>query len=224
MHSFQSQPLQQSLTAFITQHHQYNEAYGLFPGNEIRFYTQPATPQIDERIPMSPELTDFYTHCKINDPAAEGTKRMKHATIEIGDGPFLDFPAPEELYRQQLGYRWITTADPNTLVTSPHWPEPHVVIANANSDPIIVDTSVPGSPVYGAIEGGQAKLLARSLADFFQALAILIEAALAFDGQITDEDTYEVKPDYVKLIKEKLSSLLEEEMIHHLLDYLSISE
>lgn len=224
MHTFQSQPLQQSLTAFITQHHQYNEAYGLFPGNEIRFYAEPISPQIDERIPLSPELTDFYTHCQINDPAAEGTKRMKHATIEIGDGPFLDFPAPEELYRQQLGYRWITTADPNTLVASPHWPEHHVVIANYNSDPIIVDTSAPGSPVYGAIEGGQAKLLAKSLADFFQSLSILIEAALAFDGQITDEDTYEVKADYVARIKERLHSVLEEQTIRHLLDYLSISE
>ncbi|MDN4599731.1 hypothetical protein P5G61_00705 [Paenibacillus sp. F6_3S_P_1C] len=33
------------------------------------------------------------------------------------------------------------------------WKPSHVVIANVNDDPLIVDTAAPDSPVYAAFEG-----------------------------------------------------------------------
>ena len=49
---------------------------------------------------------------------------------------------------------------------SDSWPPNHVVIANVNDDPIIVDVGAPHSPVYAAFEGGEPKQVADSWPTF----------------------------------------------------------
>lgn len=103
------------------------------------------------------------------DANAAGTRKLKNAAVEIGDTAVLFFAAPEHLYRQQLGYRWIGADE--LVQKSSSWPPHHVVIATYNDDPLIVDTDAAHSPVYAAYEGGAPQQVADSLADFFTALS-----------------------------------------------------
>ncbi|MDQ0171219.1 hypothetical protein [Paenibacillus tundrae] len=215
--------LNTALNRFIEQQNVYNEAYGLFKDHDIRPFPSQQVPFIDERIPLSPELMYFYSNYEMVDAKAEGTLKMKSAAVEIGDAALLFFVAPEHLYRQQLGYRWIGMEEP--YQESPDWEPQHVVIANLNDDPLIVDTQASHSPVYAAFAGGEPQPIARSLADFFHALAILIEAARAYGGEVKDEDTYETKPEYLEHVIPLLQeSLGKEEYVTHLLAYLSLEE
>lgn len=91
-----------------------------------------------------------------------------------------------------------------------------------NDDPLIVDVQASGSPVYAAFEGGEPKLIANSLADCFHALSILIEGALLFQGETSDEETYETKPDFLAHVMPPLSDLLGSEQMDALLEYLSL--
>lgn len=212
--------LHTALTSFIEQQDRYNEAYGLFPDTYIRSYPQRTDYEVDERILLSPELEYLYSHYEMLDEKAAGTLKLKSAPVLIGDGILLSFAAPEHLYRQQLGYRWI--GDPASPQESADWPPHHVVIAVYNDDPIIVDTSQPGSPVYAAFEGGDPEPIAASLADFFTTLAIMIEGAFDWQGEIMDEETEEVKAGYIESIQPRLQELLGETFMHHLLVYLSL--
>ncbi|WP_256022463.1 hypothetical protein [Paenibacillus kribbensis] len=120
------------------------------------------------------------------DAKAAGTHKLKNAAVEIGDAAVLFFAAPEHLYRQQLGYRWIGTGE--LVHESSSWSPHHAVIATYNEDPLIVDTGAARSSVYAAYEGGAPQQVADSLADFFAALSILIEAARTFKGELKDEE------------------------------------
>ncbi len=212
--------LEQAASAFVQQHREYNTAYGLFKGNGIVPYNQQTSFEVDERIPLSPELEYWYNHYEMVDPQAVGTLRLQHAAVLIGDGILLSFAAPAHLHRLQLGHRWIGDAEMPS--ESEDWKPEHVVIASYNDDPIIADTSAKGTPIYVSFEGGDAVLAAPSLAAFFVALTILIEAATALSGEIQDEDTYEVKAEYMDHIVPKLNALLGEQATHHLLVYLSL--
>ena len=215
--------LNTALIRFIEQQNVYNEAYGLFKDHDIRPLANPQAPVIDERIPLSPELIYFYSNYEMVDAKAEGTLKMKSAAVEIGDAALLFFVAPEHLYRQQLGYRWIGMQEP--YQESPDWKPQHVVIANLNDDPLIVDTQASQSPVYAAFAGGEPRPIARSFAEFFHVLAILIEAARVYEGEVKDEETYETKPEYLEHVLPLLREVLEEEdYVTHLLAYLSLQE
>ncbi|MGF9698616.1 MULTISPECIES: hypothetical protein [Paenibacillus] len=212
--------LNAALERFVEQQDLYNEAYGLFKQHDLRPRQQPYPPEVDKRIPLSPELLYLYTHYEMRDANAEGTLKMKNAAVEIGDAALLSFVAPEHLHRQQQGYRWIGMHEP--YEESPSWITSHVVIANFNDDPLIVDTSAPNSPVYAAFEGGEPKCIADSLSDLFTALAILIEAARTYGGEVKDEETYETKPEYVEHVEPLLNNLLGEVHMKHLFEYLSL--
>lgn len=214
------QQLKQALTRFIEQQDQYNEAYGLFQNHDMRPRVLPVQPEMDKRISLSPELQYLYSHYEMVDAQAEGTMKMKSAAVEIGDAALIFFAAPEHLHRQQLGFRWIGMQEP--YEESGSWPPYHIVIANVNDDPIIVDAAAPASPVYAAFEGGEPQRVADSLADFFDALAILIESARSLGGEVKDEETYETKPEYLSEVQPKLEELLGEKHTAQLLEYLSM--
>ena len=214
------QSLNAALTRFVEQQDLYNEAYGLFQNHDLRPRVLPVQPEVDKRIFLSPELQYLYSHYEMVDAQAEGTLKMKNAAVEIGDAALLFFASPEHLHRQQLGFRWIGVQEP--YEESDSWPPHHVVIANVNDDPVIVDTQAPHSPVYAAFEGGEPKRIADSLADFFSALALLIEEARSMAGEVKDEETYETKPEYLSQVQPKLQALLGEKWTVHLLEYLSI--
>lgn len=214
--------LHTALTSFVEQQDRYNEAYGLFTDTYIRAFSEPVQPHVDERLTLSPELQYLYSHYEMVDEAAAGTLKRKSAAVLIGHGILLSFVAPEHLHRQQYGYRWIIHPETDETEESATWPASHLVIANYNDDPIIVDTAAPLSPVHASFEGGQAEPIADSLADFFQAMTIMVEGAFSFEGEITDEDTYEVKDSYIDLIQPQLQDLLGELYTQNLLVYLSL--
>ncbi|URJ44457.1 hypothetical protein MF628_004182 [Paenibacillus polymyxa] len=212
--------LSEALARFVQQQNLYNDAYGLFQNHDIQPRTENLADCWDRRIPVSPELEYLYSHYEMIDAKAAGTHKLKNAAVEIGDAAVLFFAAPEHLYRQQLGYRWITSGE--LVQESSSWPPHHVVIANFNDDPVIVDTSAPDSPVYAAFEGGAPQQVADSLANFFTALSILIESACTFKGELKDEDTYETKTAYIEHVKPLLHPLLSENQTTHLMEYLSL--
>lgn len=214
------QQLKLALTRLVEQQDQYNQAYGLFQNHDLRPRVLPVQPEVDKRISLSPELEYLYSHYEMVDAQAEGTLKIKSAAVEIGDAALLFFVAPEHLHRQQLGFRWIGMQEP--FEESDSWPPHHVVIANVNDDPIIVDVKAPHSPVYAAFEGGESRPVASSLADFFTALAILIESACSLGGEVKDEETYETKPEYLVQVQPKLRELLGEVHTKHLIEYLSL--
>ncbi|WP_440111478.1 hypothetical protein [Paenibacillus sp. QZ-Y1] len=213
------QQLDAALRRFVEQQDLYNEAYGLFKHHDLRTREQQCQPEVDSRIPLSPELQYLYSHYEMMDAKAEGTLKMKSAVVEIGDAALIFFVAPEHLHRQQLGYRWIGMKEPYEESSS--WQKSHVVIANFNDDPLIVDTEAPNSPVFAAFEGGDPNCVADSLSDFFTALSILIEAARAYAGEVKDEETYETKSEYLEHVEPLLNELLGEEYTAHLFEYLS---
>ncbi|WP_145323556.1 hypothetical protein [Paenibacillus xylanexedens] len=213
------QQLDAALSRFVEQQDLYNEAYGLFQNHDLRPREQHHQPEVDARIPLSPELQYLYSHYEMVDSEAEGTLKMKNAAVEIGDAALISFVAPEHLLRQQLGFRWIGMNEP--YEESSTWPKSHVVIANFNDDPLIVDTESPNSPVYAAFTGGEPHRVADSLPDFFSALAILIEAARSYAGEVKDEETYETKPEYLEQVEPLLQDLLGDEYTAHLFEYLS---
>ncbi|MNW65651.1 hypothetical protein D3C74_440490 [compost metagenome] len=96
------------------------------------------------------------------------------------------------------------------------------MIATFNDDPVIVDTSALGSPVYAAFEGGVPQQIADSLANFFTALSILIEGACTFKGELKYEETYETKAEYIEHVKPLLHPLLSENQTTYLMEYLSL--
>lgn len=214
------QKLEAALTRFIEQQDLYNRDFGLFSDHEIRKRSKVQLPPVDDRITLSPELAYLYSHYEMMDAKAEGTHKMKNAAVEIGESAVIYFVSPEHLVRQQMGYRWIS--DRGETVESSNWPSHHVVVANVNDDPLIVDVQASGSPVYAAFEGGEPKLIANSLADCFHALSILIEGALLFQGETSDEETYETKPDFLAHVRPSLSDLLGSEQMDALLEYLSL--
>ncbi|SEM61868.1 hypothetical protein SAMN04488688_11627 [Paenibacillus sp. cl141a] len=214
------QKLEAALTRFIEQQDLYNRDFGLFSDHEIRKRSEVRLPPVDDRITLSPELAYLYSHYEMMDAKAEGTHKMKNAAIEIGESAVIYFVSPEHLVRQQMGYRWIS--DKGETVESSNWPSHHVVVANVNDDPLIVDVQASGSPVYAAFEGGEPKLITNSLADCFHALSILIEGALLFQGETSDEETYETKPDFLAHVMPSLSDLLGSEHMNALLEYLSL--
>jgi hypothetical protein len=91
-----------------------------------------------------------------------------------------------------------------------------------HDDPLIVDVQASGSPVYAAFEGGESKLVANSLADCFHALSVLIEGALLFQGETSDDEIYETKPDFLAHMMPSLTDLLGSEQRDALLEYLSL--
>ncbi|MBR2565548.1 MAG: hypothetical protein IKE29_13110 [Paenibacillus sp.] len=214
------QSLNTALSYFIEQQDLYNEAYGLFSNHDLRPRTHSVQPEVDKRIPLSPELQYLYSHYEMIDVRADGTLKMKNAAVEIGDAALLFFAAPEHLHRQQLGFRWIGMQEP--YEESDTWPSHHIVIANLNDDPVIVDAGAPDSPVYVAFEGGEPALAADSLADFFTAIGTLIETARLFAGEVKDEETFETKPEYLLQVQPKLEELLGQKHTARLLEYLSI--
>ncbi|MBY7739401.1 hypothetical protein [Paenibacillus polymyxa] len=211
--------LSEALARFVQLQDLYNAAYGLFQDHDIQPRSESITDCWDSRIPLSPELAYMYSHYEMIDAKAAGTHKLKNAAVEVGDAAVLFFVAPEHLYRQQLGYRFVTSGE--LVQESSSWPSHHVVIATFNDDPLIVDTSAPDSPVYAAIEGGAAQQVADSLANFFTALSILIEGACTFKGELIDEDTYETKAAYIEHVKPLLHHLLGENQTMYLLKYLS---
>ncbi|MMZ62563.1 hypothetical protein D1872_247790 [compost metagenome] len=213
--------LKAALQRFLEQQDLYNAEFGLFEEHEIRLRPEPVHCEIDEQIPVSPELMYLYSHYEMRDSKAQGTQKLRNAAVEIGDAAVLFFAAPEHLHRQQLGYRWIGQSEPYR--ESETWPRQHVVIANFNDDPLIVDTSVPGSPVYAGVAGGRPECVASSLGDLFLALAILIEGARAFGGEVVDEETYETKPAYLEQVEPPLRALLGAERAEHLCEFLSFN-
>ncbi|MGQ8872688.1 hypothetical protein [Paenibacillus sp. TSA_86.1] len=214
------QSLNAALTRVVEQQDLYNEAYGLFQNHDLRPRALPVQPEIDKRISLSPELEYLYSHYGMVDAQAEGTLKMKSAAVEIGDAALFFFVAPEHLHRQQLGFRWIGLQEP--YEESASWSPNHIVIANVNDDPVIVDTEAPNSPVYASFERGEPKPIADSLANFFNALAILIEASRLLAGEVKDEETYETKPEYLTEVGPKLEKVLGQEHTKHLFEYLSL--
>jgi len=81
----------------------------------------------------------------------------------------------DTLQKGQIGYRWTSTSP--GLLLSAAWPTAHVVIMDeaGGGNPIIAVTDAPGTPVLARIDAGTAFPIAGSMADFFLAMAALID-------------------------------------------------
>ncbi|UNK16218.1 hypothetical protein MNQ98_16995 [Paenibacillus sp. N3/727] len=213
--------LQTAIQLFLHQQDLYNQQYGLFKDHHIQWHSAPAAVKVDERIELSPELMYFYEHCEMMDPNAQLSHKVKNAAVEIGDSAVLFFAAPDHLDRYQQGFRWVGQHEP--YEESDRWDRSLVVIALLNDDPIAVNTALPGSPVY-ASWGGDPAPIAASMADFFEALALLIEAARAMQGDLVDEETCEVKELFLQQVEPKLRSLLSDTCTRQLFRFLSFCE
>lgn len=81
----------------------------------------------------------------------------------------------DTLQKGQVGYRWTSTSP--GLLLSAAWPSAHLVIMDeaGGGNPIIAVTDVPGTPILARIDAGTAFPIAASMADFFLAMAALID-------------------------------------------------
>lgn len=77
------QQLDAALNRFVEQHDLYNEAYGLFKNHDLRPREQHHQPEVDARIPLSPELQYLYSHYEMMDAKAEGTLKMKSVRVMV---------------------------------------------------------------------------------------------------------------------------------------------
>lgn len=82
----------------------------------------------------------------------------------------ITFTPVDKLARRQEGFALVSVDAGKTLQPNPTWVQGWTVFADINDDPIVADTTAPGTPVYAAIEGGQYHAIAPSLAVFIQLL------------------------------------------------------
>ncbi|MGI4743310.1 MAG: hypothetical protein ACRYG7_49800 [Janthinobacterium lividum] len=80
------------------------------------------------------------------------------------------FTPVDKLARRQEGFASVSVDAGKTLQPNPTWVKGWTVFADINDDPIVADTTAPGTPVYAAIEGVQYHAIAPSLAVFIQLL------------------------------------------------------
>jgi hypothetical protein len=79
------------------------------------------------------------------------------------------------LARRQEGFASFSVDAGNTLQPNPTWVKGWTVFADINDDPIVADTTVPGTPIYAAIEGVEYQAIAPSLATFIQLLSEMLK-------------------------------------------------
>ncbi|NHZ34954.1 hypothetical protein [Massilia rubra] len=130
---------------------------------------------VTEPIPLGAVLGDYYARILLIDrPMVGGTLRLDLFPLDV-------------LESRQHGYRWIRYKG-GPVTESPHWNKHWIVIANLDSDAIVVDSSTPAGTVFGTIGSYHCKI-ADDLASFFQAMAeaMLVEAN-TYDYEVYDDD------------------------------------
>ncbi|TVY02066.1 hypothetical protein [Cohnella terricola] len=214
--------LEESILQFIQSYTQSKQPFEFFI-KEGEIVHQPNLPKdlIDVRIPLSNELKYLYENFRIHGPVREDNHQLDGVDIDLGNN-VLYLYAPDRLLKRQSGYRWIDKEgqydeDPSW---NPHW----IVIADIDSNPIVVDSSLTNSPVFASYEGGELFSVSDSLARFFDALSVVLQVSHAFNGEIIDDETFEVKSEYVDQLEKRLEILLGKDHTDNLLDYLSIRE
>jgi len=112
--------------------------------------------------------------------------------VSLGYGTIRLYRAPE-IQALQIGYSVSPTGEPLTGDRQGDWSTEWIVIGNEelNGDPIFIDTSKEGFPVYTAIHGEgewNAKQIAVSLEGFGHALSIVADVARGRERPIALEN------------------------------------
>ncbi|WP_334072025.1 hypothetical protein [Paenibacillus sp. A14] len=215
------QTLETSLSNFAEAFNKYNYTYGASQEGKLLHRSEAQSVNVDSRIPLSSELKFFYETYEMVGTVYKRGHQLDVLNIEIGGAPVYLYPL-DLLAARQNGFRWIGRQEP--FKENPKWNPSWVVIADKNDDPIIVDTAKKGSPVYASYEGGDEFPLCDSLATFFDALAIILETVNKFDGDVIDEETLEVKSDYVETLEPLLEEVIGPEYTKNMFEYLSYRE
>lgn len=213
--------LEASLKKFIEIRNTYREYYThcQFKEDEIILETNMFSNSIDQRIPLSPELKFFYDNCTLRKAILEDGSILNGVSIETGKS-IAYISTPEMLYKRQIGFRWVGVKEPYREDDS--WERAWVVIADRNEDPIMVDTSKPGSPVLARYEMNDFTMIAKSLAEFFEVLSIVIEVTYKkYHGEIMNDDGFEISEKFLDDLRIALGTILDvATQIENILDYL----
>lgn len=134
--------------------------------------------------------------------------------VELGTS-IVGFISLEDLTRRQMGYRSIEDGVP-----APGWNQEHVLIATYNDDAIMVNTGNVQTEVLAAYESGDPEMIASSLGEFFEAVyAVLDIECNKFNSDVLDEETYELREDYMREVEVVLKSILSESHSINFIDF-----
>jgi hypothetical protein len=158
--------------------------------------------RLGSSIPLSRELAEFWgdaTPVRVAVPFAPDR---------------LDLLVPEEVVTGHAGY------------LGESWNPAWVLIGDVAGDPVIAETSRPGTPIMLAIHGSgplRPTTVAPSPAAFLAAVAAWLRVLKRFDGERLDEDRdFEVKPGFDDAFRSELRGLLPEEHVEALMTYINI--
>ncbi len=128
-----------------------------------------------------------------------------------------------ELLDAQSGYRWKGLPHTKQSERFEDWPTGWVVIADEGADPLIADTTYPGTPILKDMHGmGRWKpwLLAPTLASYLESQARWIEVCLIHSGAIDTawekspwDDDGHLSPEIERQLRTALSSVLPEDCL-----------
>lgn len=183
----------------------------------VRYRSEIAKLQVDEKIYLSPELKFFYEHCEIICDVRHDGHNLKCTSMDIGIGLFC-LCSPENLVYRQQGFRWVGT----DLKENPEWNPFWLVVADINDDPVVVVTDKEGSPVMASYESGALFPIANSFSDFLDYLSITLELVQKkYNGEIIDDDSCELLEGFIEDLKEVLSKINHnDELVENFIDYL----
>ena len=157
-------------------------------------YQEKLDPTLPTSLPSSKELVFLYSHISFKDH------------LIVGGDMILQLEAVEKLEGAQHGWRWILN-NKKGLQQKPTWPESWVVIGNRNGDALIVDTSVEGSPIYGAIQSDHFKI-SDSLTAFFSVFADWMECEYVEFNMETEDDDFNPKPEFLARLRKIATNTL----------------
>ncbi|WP_434136419.1 hypothetical protein [Pseudomonas luteola] len=192
--------IENSLNNLVLLHQKYQLNGGFQKNHEIE-------KNWPKELPLSPELIFLYENFE-----PIGVK------IETGIIPIIIFSA-SDLKGKQIGYKWQNEAGNLKYIRS--WPAEFLVIAEnvGGGNPIIAATESNGTSVYASIDASPAIRIANNLADFIDALAILIDIVYGeFEiFEVGDDDgLYE---DFIEKLQQRIEPLLGKENYRNFFDY-----
>lgn len=168
--------------------------------------------RISAELPLSDELVAWYRTAA---PASD---------VYIGQfGNDLRIAGIHGLLDAQSGYRWKVWPPTKQSERFDDWPTNWIVIADEGADPLIADTSSPGTPILKDMHGmgrWDPWLLAPTLAAYLEAQARWIEICLIQSGAIDTawekspwNNDGHLLPEVERQLRAALSSVLPEECL-----------
>ena len=190
--------LNNALLDLATQFEKYNVRGSFAKGNLI----------YPSSLPKSEELDYYFSNFNPVD-----------VKIDTGMSP-IKLIGLRDLMEGQAGYRW--TIKNGKTVDLAKWNSESIVIGDdfGGGNPIIVNSSIAGSPVFTTDVGIEPLEIAGNFEDFIRALSGLIDIVYGsyhiFDVCDDDEN---VKEDFTNLLKTRISPILGEENFYKFHDY-----